>query len=179
MTPFMQMDFQFNPTALQPRRDEPFMEYWLSLSPMAPVFGVEWRLPKAMWPAETSPSAPTAATPPALVEDAEVVEEMAEETVVEMVEAVDTGEETAAEAADGIEAILLDTAPAGGSDLSEIKGIGPKLASDLNEMGLYTIEQISKLAEDDLDWIDDRLNSFKGRSRRDDWIGQAKAMLAG
>ena len=86
---------------------------------------------------------------------------------------------TPAPAKTGIEAVLMDKAPAGGSDLSEIKGIGPKLATELNGMGLYTVEQISRLAEKDLSWIDERLSAFKGRSLRDDWIGQAKTLTGG
>ena len=70
---------------------------------------------------------------------------------------------------------LLDAPRAGGADdLKRIGGIGPKLEQTLNELGIYHFDQIAALQGDEIDWVDSRLR-FKGRIRRDDWIGQAKA----
>ena len=75
---------------------------------------------------------------------------------------------------------LRSKAPANPDDLKLIKGIGPSLERQLNDMGLYTFEQIAKLGEAELAWVDDRIETvtFKGRCFRDDWVGQAKAQLA-
>ncbi|MHA1190027.1 MAG: NADH-quinone oxidoreductase subunit NuoE [Alphaproteobacteria bacterium] len=77
------------------------------------------------------------------------------------------------------EPALLASAPDGGADnLKEISGVGPKLESTLNEMGIYTFAQITEWTDDHVAWVDARL-TFKGRIVRDDWIGQAKALASG
>lgn len=63
-------------------------------------------------------------------------------------------------------------------DLTKIKGVGPKLATLLNNMGIFTFEQISKMTQTEYDLVDSLLTSFKGRGKRDDWAGQAKTLLA-
>lgn len=62
-------------------------------------------------------------------------------------------------------------------DLKAISGIGPKLESVLNGLGVWTYAQIAQWAPEEIAWVDDYL-AFKGRIGRDDWIGQA-AGLAG
>jgi NADH-quinone oxidoreductase subunit E len=62
-------------------------------------------------------------------------------------------------------------------DLKAISGIGPKLETVLNGLGVWTYAQIAQWAPEEIAWVDDYL-SFKGRIGRDDWIGQA-AKLAG
>lgn len=59
-------------------------------------------------------------------------------------------------------------------DLTRIKGVGPKLKEMLNGMGVWHFHQIAGWSEAELDWVDDNLEGFKGRARRDDWVGQAK-----
>lgn len=73
---------------------------------------------------------------------------------------------------------LLSEKPASPDDLTLIKGVGPKLAISLNEMGIYTFKQLSGLSEKDLQWVDDNLTAFKGRAFRDNWVDQAKSLLA-
>ncbi|WP_127900212.1 NADH-quinone oxidoreductase subunit NuoE [Solirhodobacter olei] len=72
-------------------------------------------------------------------------------------------------------------APRGGKadDLKKIKGVGPKLEAAVNALGIYHYDQIAGLNEAQLAWLDDNLDGFKGRASRDDWISQAKALLAG
>lgn len=92
----------------------------------------------------------------------------------------DAVSETAAPMADALPqrpANLLDTAPSVVDDLKLIKGVGPKLETMLNELGVYRFAQIAQFSASDLDWIDARLGMFKGRPLRDDWIGQARALV--
>ena len=72
--------------------------------------------------------------------------------------------------------VTLD-APRGGSadDLQRIGGVGPKMEQTLNDLGFYHYDQIANWTEEEIDWVDSRLR-FKGRIRRDDWVGQASAL---
>jgi len=72
---------------------------------------------------------------------------------------------------------LMDAAPETPDDLQRIKGIGPALAGQLNELGIYRFEQIAGFTEMDLRWVDENLTSVRGRCFRDDWVGQAKALM--
>ncbi|MDK4739256.1 5' DNA nuclease [Rhizobium sp. CNPSo 3464] len=60
-------------------------------------------------------------------------------------------------------------------DLKRISGIGPKLEQVLNERGVLRFADIAAWNEADVERIDAELG-FDGRIRRDDWIGQAKAL---
>ena len=62
-------------------------------------------------------------------------------------------------------------------DLKLIKGIGPKLEEMLNELGIYTFEQISRLTDTEYELIDELLVIFQGRSKRDNWAKQAQELL--
>jgi large subunit ribosomal protein L19 len=63
-------------------------------------------------------------------------------------------------------------------DLKMIKGIGPGLERQLNDLGLYHFDQLAKMTKADLTWIDANITRFKGRCFRDDWTGQAKKRLS-
>ena len=69
------------------------------------------------------------------------------------------------------------SAPAGGDDLTRIKGLGPKLSATLHGMGVTTFAQIAAWDDAEIDRVDAQMGRFQGRIRRDDWVGQA-AMLA-
>lgn len=75
----------------------------------------------------------------------------------------------------------LLTAARGGKpdDLSLIWGVGPKLATMLNGMGVWHFDQIAAWKAEELAWVDARLTGFKGRATRDDWISQAKKLSTG
>lgn len=62
-------------------------------------------------------------------------------------------------------------------DLKQISGVGPKMEKMLNKMGIWSFKQISEFRAADLTKIDDNLDSFQGRAKRDDWIGQAKKLF--
>ena len=67
----------------------------------------------------------------------------------------------------------------GADDLKKIKGVGPKLEALLNRMGFYHFDQIAKWTEEEVAWVDDNLDGFKGRVSRDDWVAQARILAAG
>jgi NADH-quinone oxidoreductase subunit E len=73
------------------------------------------------------------------------------------------------------------TAPrkSGADDLKMIKGVGPKLEGLLNNMGFYHFDQVSKWGADEVSWVDQNLEGFKGRVSRDNWVPQATALAAG
>ena len=64
-------------------------------------------------------------------------------------------------------------------DLTRIKGLGPKLATTLQELGVTRFDQIAAWSEADIDRIDARLGRFQGRIRRDSWVEQARLLAAG
>lgn len=70
-------------------------------------------------------------------------------------------------------------AAADAEELSQIKGIGPKLRAQLAAMGVTSIAEIAAWTEDDIDRIDAQLGRFSGRIRRDDWVEQARLLLSG
>jgi predicted flap endonuclease-1-like 5' DNA nuclease len=74
--------------------------------------------------------------------------------------------------------MLLDKRPKDTDDLTSIKGVGPALARQLNDLGLYRFDQLAQMSDADLAWIDANITRFKGRCFRDDWVGQAKARLS-
>ena len=68
---------------------------------------------------------------------------------------------------------------ASGDDLTRIKGLGPKLAATLRDLGVTTFAQIAAWDEAEIDRIDSQLGRFQGRIRRDDWVGQAQLLAQG
>ncbi len=67
----------------------------------------------------------------------------------------------------------------GADDLKMIKGVGPKLEIMLNGMGFYHFDQIAKWGAEEVAWVDQNLEGFKGRVTRDDWVAQAVKLAAG
>ena len=65
-------------------------------------------------------------------------------------------------------------APRGGKadDLKQIKGIGAKTESALNDLGVYHLDQIANWTPSNIDWLEGRI-AVKGRIRREQWIEQA------
>lgn len=68
--------------------------------------------------------------------------------------------------------------PAEPDDLKMIVGIGPQIEIALNDFGVYRFAQIAGWSETEREWIDNRL-MLLGRSERDDWVKQAKALADG
>ena len=61
-------------------------------------------------------------------------------------------------------------------ELQAIKGVGPAIEKTLNEMGIFSYQQIAEMSEYDIDRIARRLKGFRSRIYREDWIGQAREL---
>jgi len=70
-------------------------------------------------------------------------------------------------------------APSGASELTQLKGLGPKLAVTLAELGYTRVDQIADLTPAEAEALDGRLGAFQGRMARDRWIEQARLLTAG
>lgn len=64
-------------------------------------------------------------------------------------------------------------------DLQRLKGVGPKLASMLNGLGIFRFEQLARLSDADLECLDGQLGAFRGRLRRDQVPQQADYLARG
>jgi len=64
-------------------------------------------------------------------------------------------------------------------DLKLIKGVGPKLEELLHTLGFYHFDQIAAWNANELAWVDQNLEGFKGRASRDEWIDQAQKLATG
>lgn len=62
-------------------------------------------------------------------------------------------------------------------DFQKIVGIGPFVEEKLNSIGINSYEQLSKLRDKDTEAITMLIEFFPGRIHRDDWKGQATALL--
>jgi predicted flap endonuclease-1-like 5' DNA nuclease len=71
------------------------------------------------------------------------------------------------------------TPTSGADDLALIKGLGPKLKTQLADLGVTRFAQIAAWTEADIDRIDAQMGRFQGRIRRDAWVEQAKLLAAG
>lgn len=76
-------------------------------------------------------------------------------------------------------AMLVSARDGTPDDLTAIKGVGPKLAALLHDMGVYHYDQIAGWTADEIAWVDRNLEGFKGRVSRDNWVEQAKTLAAG
>jgi len=77
--------------------------------------------------------------------------------------------------------VLYTDGPTDGApdDLKKIKGIGPKFEGDLNRKGVYYYRQIAAWKAKDVTMVEDVIDSFPGRIKRDEWIKQAKTLAKG
>ena len=75
----------------------------------------------------------------------------------------------------------LLSAPRGGKadDLKQIKGVGPKLEGLLNSVGVWHFDQIASWKAKDIAFVDDKMEGFKGRITRDEWVKQARVLARG
>lgn len=64
-------------------------------------------------------------------------------------------------------------------DLKLIWGVGPALEKMLNTMGVWHFDQIASWSAKELAWVDERLEGFKGRAKRDEWVKQSKKLAKG
>ena len=64
-------------------------------------------------------------------------------------------------------------------DLQTMKGVGPKLAAQLNACGITRFEQLAGLGDNEIAFLDDRMGPFKGRIERDRLVEQADYLARG
>jgi predicted flap endonuclease-1-like 5' DNA nuclease len=64
----------------------------------------------------------------------------------------------------------------GKDDLTAIGGIGPALAKKLNAAGISSYAQLAALSDADIERLEKNVIKYSGRIKRDDWVGQAKAL---
>jgi NADH-quinone oxidoreductase subunit E len=62
-------------------------------------------------------------------------------------------------------------------DLKRISGIGPGIEKTLHELGIFHFRQIAAFTPENVVWVNQHLR-FKGRIEREDWIGQARRLVA-
>ena len=126
------------------------------------------------------------------LKDSETLEDIAEDAMDEYEEELEEAIEDAVEDAveEAAEIVLSESATKSTllatigeatvedkEDLKRIKGVGPKLESVLNSIGIFTFAQVSKMTEKEYQLVDNLLTTFKGRGKRDDWAKQAKSFL--
>ena len=140
------------PMILAPREGESFVDYWLSMSPAAPFFGVDWRFAPMVRQVMPDTSVAPAAVGAAMLTEGAIAGR-----------SVEPAPEGAPK-----------TAP---DDLTRLKGVGPKLAAELNAMGLTTFAQLAEMTEANVADLSARLSAFRDRPVRDDWVGQARALM--
>ena len=80
----------------------------------------------------------------------------------------------------GVEAHPL-VAPSDGppDNLQALKGVGPKLAAQLNAAGITRYEQLAALSSNEVALLDERMGAFKGRLERDRVSEQASYLARG
>lgn len=64
-------------------------------------------------------------------------------------------------------------------NLELLKGVGPKLNTLLKSLGITSFDQVANWSPADITEIDSKLGTFAGRIARDNWVDQAKLLVAG
>jgi len=151
------------------------------------AFGELVKVASAALPIAATPKPPAAPAPPAEKKEAPPVgeakqpatEEPAEQPPSETPAKQPPLEELdQAEAAEQVRdrfAALMDVDP---DDLKQIKGVGPVLETMLHELNIKTFEQIAAFDAEDVALVTAALTKFKDRVTRDNWVDQAKDLLA-
>lgn len=67
----------------------------------------------------------------------------------------------------------------GPDDLKEIVGVGPALERLLNSIGVWHFDQIAAWKARDIALVDSKMEGFKGRITRDEWVKQARVLAKG
>lgn len=72
--------------------------------------------------------------------------------------------------------VVKQTSVEKADDLKKISGVGPKLEQVLNKKGIHSYAQIASMSDAEIVSVGESLG-FPGRIERDDWVGQAKALM--
>ncbi|HRO50957.1 MAG TPA: 50S ribosomal protein L19, partial [Hyphomicrobium sp.] len=62
-------------------------------------------------------------------------------------------------------------------DFTQIKGIDADLAARLRHLNCYKFDQVANFSDEDIANVDEVL-ALKGQIERDDWVGEARRLLA-
>ena len=73
----------------------------------------------------------------------------------------------------------LSGAASGADDLTRLKGVGPKFAARLHELGITRYAQLAGLSENEVAMLDEKLGPFRGRLVRDRVPEQADYLARG
>ena len=74
--------------------------------------------------------------------------------------------------------LLVEPAFGQPDDLEAIDGVGPMLRALLHDLGIYYFWQVAEWSAQEIDWVESKLMHFRGRIRRDDWVGHARVLTA-
>ena len=175
-------------TRVEPPPPPPPADAPVAAAPVAAVAAI----PKMPEPAKPSEAKPIEAKPaPAKAEKpkpAPVVKPMAEAKPVKVTNpkalqpvtmAEQKGQPARKASPDGKPELLKKPKGGRGDDLKLIWGVGPALEKLLNTMGVWHFDQIAAWSAKELAWVDERLEGFKGRAKRDEWVRQAKKLAKG
>ncbi|MEH3047822.1 hypothetical protein [Sphingomonas adhaesiva] len=72
----------------------------------------------------------------------------------------------------------VDSDP-GAQPITLLKGLGPKIAAKLAELGITRVDQLAWLDDAEAAQLDARLTPFEGRMERDRWRDQARLLAQG
>jgi predicted flap endonuclease-1-like 5' DNA nuclease len=62
-------------------------------------------------------------------------------------------------------------------DLTRINGIGPFLQKKLNDIGIFTFQEIADWDAERIETVTRQIEFFDGRILKDDWVGQANHLM--
>ncbi len=113
-------------------------------------------------------------------EDIEIPTENAIEKALEALEDIEEQETemTKEESEMGQKPELLAEPRNGVKDnLTNIKGIGPKVEEKLNDSGIYHFEQIANWTEENMIWLEAH-TLFASRVKKESWVIQSKSLLS-
>jgi poly(3-hydroxybutyrate) depolymerase len=78
----------------------------------------------------------------------------------------------------GLSAINVDGVAAVEEELTQIAGIGPRIAQMLNEAGIFQIGQLAELSAEAIRAVDEQLAEH-GRAVREEWVREARRIADG
>ncbi|MDE2446710.1 MAG: 50S ribosomal protein L19 [Alphaproteobacteria bacterium] len=73
---------------------------------------------------------------------------------------------------------VKDVAPVAADDVSLIGGIGPKIKEQLAAEGVTSLNHIAAMSDEQIFALDEKLG-LKGKTKREEWVAQAKELLEG
>jgi len=62
-------------------------------------------------------------------------------------------------------------------DLKKLSGVGPAFETALNNAGIWSYAQISKMTKTEYDMMDALTGKFPGKAEKEDWAAQAKELM--